>query len=130
MIDFLLEFALFFLKSLTIVVAVGAIVLTIFSASKGDGGQHGIARRLGHRRSRRLIAPRGRARSREDHRIRKTQFTRSHRNRPGAGRGRRRNRARAHDLGGLHPGATLSQQRVSGRRRHNRREPHAGTRRR
>jgi serine protease SohB len=42
MIDFLLEFALFFLKSLTIVVAVGAIVLTIFSASKGDGGQHGL----------------------------------------------------------------------------------------
>lgn len=42
MIDFVLEFALFFLKSLTIVVAVGAIVLTIFSASKGDGGQHGL----------------------------------------------------------------------------------------
>ena len=42
MIDFLLEFALFFLKSLTIVVAVAAIVLTIVSASKGDGGQHGL----------------------------------------------------------------------------------------
>ena len=42
MIDFFLDFALFFLKSLTIVLAVVAVVLTIISASKGEGSQHGL----------------------------------------------------------------------------------------
>ncbi len=37
MIDFILNFSLFFLKALTIVVAIIAVVLTIVSASKGDG---------------------------------------------------------------------------------------------
>ena len=42
MIDFFLNFALFFLKSLTIVLAFIAVVLTIISASKGEGSQHGL----------------------------------------------------------------------------------------
>jgi len=42
MIDFILNFSLFFLKALTIVVAVIAVVLTIVSASKGEGSQHGL----------------------------------------------------------------------------------------
>jgi len=42
MIDFFLNFALFFLKSLTIVLAFIAVVLTIISASKGGGSQHGL----------------------------------------------------------------------------------------
>jgi serine protease SohB len=42
MIDFVLEFAMFFLKALTIVLAVAAIVLAIVSASKGEGSQHGL----------------------------------------------------------------------------------------
>jgi len=42
MIDFILNFSLFFLKALTIVVAIIAVVLTIVSASKGDGSHHGL----------------------------------------------------------------------------------------
>ena len=42
MIDFILNFSLFFLKALTIVVAIIAVVLTIISASKGEGSQHGL----------------------------------------------------------------------------------------
>jgi serine protease SohB len=42
MIDFFLDFALFFLKSLTIVAAIIAVVLSIISASKGEGSQHGL----------------------------------------------------------------------------------------
>ena len=42
MIDFILNFSLFFLKALTIVVAIIAVVLTIVSASKGEGSQHGL----------------------------------------------------------------------------------------
>jgi len=42
MIDFILNFSLFFLKALTIVVAIIAVVLTIVSVSKGDGSQHGL----------------------------------------------------------------------------------------
>ena len=42
MMDFFLDFALFFLKSLTIVAAIVAVLLSIISASKGDGSQHGL----------------------------------------------------------------------------------------
>jgi len=42
MTEFLFEYGLFFLKALTVVVAVAAIVLTIVAASKGDGAQHGL----------------------------------------------------------------------------------------
>ena len=42
MIDFFLDFGLFFLKALTIVAALIAVVLTIISASRGEGSQHGL----------------------------------------------------------------------------------------
>ena len=42
MMEFFLDFALFFLKSLTVVVAFIAVVLTIISASRSDGSQHGL----------------------------------------------------------------------------------------
>jgi serine protease SohB len=42
MTQFLLEFGLFFLKSLTIVIAIVAVVLAIIAASKGEGGEHGL----------------------------------------------------------------------------------------
>ena len=42
MIDFFLNFGLFFLKALTIVAAFIAVVLTIISASRGEGSQHGL----------------------------------------------------------------------------------------
>lgn len=42
MTEFLFDFGLFFLKSLTVVAAVLAIVLTIITASRGEGAQHGL----------------------------------------------------------------------------------------
>jgi len=42
MIDFFLNFGLFFLKALTIAAAFIAVVLTIISASRGEGTQHGL----------------------------------------------------------------------------------------
>jgi serine protease SohB len=40
--EFMFEFGLFFLKALTIVLAIVAVVLAIVSATKGDGSQHGL----------------------------------------------------------------------------------------
>jgi serine protease SohB len=42
MTEFLFDFALFFLKALTIVAAIVAVVVAIVSASRGDGAQHGL----------------------------------------------------------------------------------------
>jgi len=42
MTEFLFDFALFFLKALTIVAAVIAVIVTIVSASRGDSAQHGL----------------------------------------------------------------------------------------
>jgi len=42
MTEFLFDFALFFLKALTIVGAIIAVVVTIISASRGDSSQHGL----------------------------------------------------------------------------------------
>jgi len=42
MTDFLFEYGLFFLKALTIVGSVIAVVLTVLSASRGDAAHHGL----------------------------------------------------------------------------------------
>jgi len=42
MTEFLFDFALFFLKSLTIVAAILAVVIGIIAASRGDSAQHGL----------------------------------------------------------------------------------------
>lgn len=42
MIEFLLEFGLFFLKTLTIVVAIVAVILAVISASRAEGTDHGL----------------------------------------------------------------------------------------
>jgi serine protease SohB len=40
--EFMFEFGLFFLKALTVVLAIVAVVIAIASATKGDGSQHGL----------------------------------------------------------------------------------------
>jgi serine protease SohB len=42
MTEFLFDFALFFLKALTIVAAIVAVIVAIVSASRGDSAQHGL----------------------------------------------------------------------------------------
>lgn len=42
MTEFLFDFALFFLKALTIVAAIIAVIVAIVSASRGDSAQHGL----------------------------------------------------------------------------------------
>jgi serine protease SohB len=41
--EFLLDFGLFFLKALTIVAAIGAVVVIIFTASRGGDSTHGLS---------------------------------------------------------------------------------------